>query len=135
MHIQWHSVQSGGGYRQQCAPTVHAWRAFLYLQRCLSEWMRRQKLSPCHEHQLIAGISAMLPGVETSWVAELSRFDAKIGETCFVILARPVWSGISFIHDRMSVILSRERHDEWLNGHVPSDTMERVINAASYKTV
>ncbi|RFZ75951.1 SOS response-associated peptidase [Lacrimispora amygdalina] len=69
------------------------------------------------------------------WMAGLSKIDHKTGESLFVVLTRPAWSGISFIHDRMPVILPREIHDEWLNGHDPVGTMRRSIEAINYKEI
>lgn len=69
------------------------------------------------------------------WMAGLSKTDHKTGESLFVILTRPAWAGISFIHDRMPVILSPESHDEWLNGHDPVSTMRRSIDEVNYKSV
>ncbi len=67
------------------------------------------------------------------WMAGLSKVDYKTGESLFVIMTRPVWSNISFIHDRMPVILPKERHDEWLNGHDPISTMQHAVNKVNYK--
>lgn len=67
------------------------------------------------------------------WMAGLSRTDHNTGESLFVVLTRPAWSGISFIHDRMPVILPRETHDEWLNGHDPMNVMRKSINEVNYK--
>lgn len=67
------------------------------------------------------------------WLAGLSRRDAKTGDSLFVILTRPAWSGISFIHDRMPVILPKEIHDEWLFGHDPKGTMNRASDEVRYR--
>ncbi len=67
------------------------------------------------------------------WLAGLSRRDAKTGDSLFVILTRPAWSGISFIHDRMPVILPKEIHDEWLFGHDPKGTMNRASDEIRYR--
>jgi putative SOS response-associated peptidase YedK len=64
-----------------------------------------------------------------------TKFDSKTGEHSFVILTRPAWDGISFIHDRMPVILPKECHDEWLSGHDPEGTMKWAINEMEYKAV
>lgn len=69
------------------------------------------------------------------WMAGLSRVDHKTGEFLFVILTRPAWEDILFIHDRMPVILPKSCHDEWLNGHDPMDTMRRSINEVNYKAL
>lgn len=69
------------------------------------------------------------------WMAGLSRVDHKTGESLFVILTRPAWSNISFIHDRMPVILPPENHDEWLNGHDPVSTMRKAMEEVNYKFV
>mgnify|MGYP001000207530 CR=1 FL=1 len=75
------------------------------------------------------------PGSDIVWMAGLSRIDAKTGEQSYVILTRPAWDGVLFIHDRMPVILPKERHDEWLYGHDPIGTMERVTDKVEYKSV
>ncbi|WP_024344809.1 SOS response-associated peptidase family protein [Lacrimispora indolis] len=69
------------------------------------------------------------------WLAGLSKIDYKTGESLFVILTRPAWSGISFIHDRMPVILPKEKHDEWLNGHGPLSTMGKAVDEMNFKMV
>jgi len=77
----------------------------------------------------------MPPGSNILWMAGLSRFDYNTGELNFVILTRPAWEGISFIHDRMPVILPKERHDEWLGGRDPESTIKWAINEVEYRTV
>ena len=67
------------------------------------------------------------------WLAGLSRLDYKTGESVFVILTRPAWEDILFIHNRMPVILPKETHDEWLFGHDPVSTMNRAIGEMSYE--
>ena len=75
------------------------------------------------------------PDNQPVWMAGLSRIDHKTGESLFVVLTRPAWSGVSFIHDRMPVILPRETHEEWLNGHEPVGTMRKSIEEVKYKEV
>lgn len=77
----------------------------------------------------------MPPGSNIVWMAGLSRVNTKTGEQSFVILTRPAWNGVSFIHDRMPVILPKERRDEWLNGHDPDGTMVRAVNEVEYRAV
>lgn len=67
------------------------------------------------------------------WMAGLSKTDHKTGESLFVILTRPAWSDISFIHDRMPVILSPDFHDEWLFGNNPISTMQHAVDSLKYK--
>lgn len=78
---------------------------------------------------------ALTPDDSPMWMAGLSRIDSKTGDSLFVILTRPAWSGISFIHDRMPVILPKSYHDEWLNGHNPVRTMQQATSEMSYKEV
>lgn len=73
------------------------------------------------------------PDNQPVWMAGLSEIDHKTGESLFVILTRPAWSDILFIHDRMPVILPRENHDEWLFGHDPVGVMRRSINEVNYR--
>lgn len=42
--------------------------------------------------------SLAAPDNSPVWMAGLSKIDSKTGESLFVILTRPAWSGISFIH-------------------------------------
>ena len=77
----------------------------------------------------------MNPDKKPVWMAGLSKIDYKTGLPSYVVLTRPAWSGISFIHERMPVILPEERHDEWLNGHDPIGTMNRAVNEVSYEMV
>lgn len=77
----------------------------------------------------------MPPGNNAVWMAGLSRTDVKTGAQSFVILTRQAWDGIAFIHDRMPVLLPKDWHDEWLNGHDPAGTMDRAVNEVAYKAV
>ncbi|WP_143322479.1 SOS response-associated peptidase [Clostridium sp. HBUAS56010] len=74
------------------------------------------------------------PDNDILWLAGLSKIDHKTGESIFVILTRPAWSGISFIHDRMPVILPKEKHDEWLNGNDPVNTMINSVQKLEHQT-
>lgn len=67
------------------------------------------------------------------WLAGLSKTDFNTGLSYYVVLTRPAWSEISFIHDRMPVILPKESHDDWLFGHDPTTTMKRAVNEVSYE--
>ena len=75
------------------------------------------------------------PDNQPVWMAGLSEIDHKTGESLFVILTRPAWKDISFIHDRMPVILPKSCHDEWLFGHDPIDTMRKSTNEVNYKSL
>jgi len=77
----------------------------------------------------------MAPEKSPVWMAGLSKTDLQTGDSSFVILTRPAWSGISFIHDRMPVILSKKSHDEWLYGHDPVSTMNQAISEVQYKAI
>ncbi|HHT16479.1 MAG TPA: SOS response-associated peptidase [Papillibacter sp.] len=74
------------------------------------------------------------PEEELLWMAGLSRRDGKTGERSFVILTRPAWEGIAFIHNRMPVILPAHLHDEWICGRDPVKTMERATSQVRYRT-
>lgn len=74
------------------------------------------------------------PDNDILWLGGLSKVDHKTGESLFVILTRPAWSGISFIHDRMPVILPKEKHDEWLNGNDPVNTMINSVEKLEHQT-
>lgn len=67
------------------------------------------------------------------WMAGLSKTDFHTGISYYVVLTRPAWAGISFIHERMPVILPKESHNEWLFGHDPIATMKGAINEVSYE--
>jgi putative SOS response-associated peptidase YedK len=67
------------------------------------------------------------------WLAGLSKTDFNTGISYYVVLTRPAWSEISFIHDRMPVILPKESHDDWLFGHDPTATMKSAVNEVSYE--
>jgi putative SOS response-associated peptidase YedK len=66
------------------------------------------------------------------WLAGLSKTDFNTGISYYVVLTRPAWSEISFIHDRMPVILPKESHEDWLFGHNPTATMKSAVNEVSY---
>lgn len=65
-------------------------------------------------------------------MAGLYRTEAD-GQESFVILTRPAWHGISFIHDRMPVILPREVQDEWLHGSDPANAIVRAEDQVDYR--
>lgn len=117
--------------RSETAAEKNMFRRALMEERCLVpaswyfEWEKRggKKI----KYALEARDSAV------TWLAGLARTDAITGERSFVILTRPVWGGIAFIHDRMPVILPRELHDEWLNGHEPEQTMDHSIQEVDYR--
>jgi len=75
------------------------------------------------------------PGEHNIFMAGLSAEDRDTGQECFVILTRPAWEGIAFIHDRMPVILPRAIHDEWLFGSDPYGTMSRALDMMEYSAV
>ncbi|MPM78651.1 putative SOS response-associated peptidase YedK [bioreactor metagenome] len=74
-----------------------------------------------------------LPHSGISWLAGLSRTNPQTGKQNFVILTRPAWAGVTFIHDRMPVILPKTAHDEWLNGHDPDRTLMRALDEVEYR--
>jgi putative SOS response-associated peptidase YedK len=55
---------------------------------------------------------------DTLYMAGLYRFEQKIPLPTFVILTRPAAPGISFIHDRMPVILTKDLHRVWFFEHI-----------------
>ena len=76
-----------------------------------------------------------LPEEGIVWMAGLCRFDPETGERRFVILTRPAWEGVRFIHDRMPVLLPPKLHDEWLSGRDPDKTLERAAEKVRYRIV
>jgi putative SOS response-associated peptidase YedK len=76
----------------------------------------------------------MPPGSKLLWMAGLSRYDFNTSEHSFVILTRPAWDSIFFIHDRMPVILSKELHDG-LNVRDPERGMKWAVNEVEYRAV
>lgn len=78
--------------------------------------------------------SLFSPDNRPLWLAGLSKTDYKTGESLFVILTRSAWSDISFIHDRMPVILPKEKHDEWLFGHDTGSVLNSAVNELKYET-
>lgn len=73
-----------------------------------------------------------LPERRVLMMAGLYRTEAD-GQESFVILTRPAWNGISFIHDRMPVILPVSAQDEWLNGHDPKAAIGRAQDEVEYR--
>ena len=69
------------------------------------------------------------------WLAGISRKNRDTGEDDFVILTRPAWSGIGFIHDRMPVILPAAVHDEWLHGRSPERVLENAVEKVEFREV
>ena len=53
------------------------------------------------------------------YLAGLSRQE-RDGQLHFVILTRPAYVSIRYIHDRMPVIFPPALHDSWLHGNTPA---------------
>jgi putative SOS response-associated peptidase YedK len=119
--------------RSETAAEKNMFRRPMMEGRCLVpaswyfEWERRGKQKVKY--------ALMAPERSPLWMAGLSKTDSQTGDSTFVILTRPAWSGISFIHDRMPVILSQKNHDEWLYGHNPISTMNQAVSEVQYKVV
>ena len=65
-------------------------------------------------------------GEKVTWLCGLYRIEE--GLPVFVVLTREAGEGISFIHDRMPLILPEECTDEWIcPGREPSDLLERAL--------
>ncbi len=64
-------------------------------------------------------------GEQLTWLCGLYRMEEDIPK--FVILTRPPWEGISFIHDRMPLILPGDVADEWID---PSVRAEELLSHA-----
>ncbi|MDR1547777.1 MAG: SOS response-associated peptidase [Hungatella sp.] len=119
--------------RSETAAEKNMFRRPMMEGRCLVpaswyfEWERRGKQK----------VKYALKAPEKShvWMAGLSKTDSQTGDSSFVILTRPAWSGISFIHDRMPVILPQKSHDQWLYGHDPISTMNQAISEVDYKVM
>ncbi len=130
-------MYSGKGHvinaRSETAAEKNMFRRPLFEGRCLVpaswyfEWEKRGSQKVKH--------ALMTPDNSPLWMAGLSRTDPQTGDSLFVILTRPAWSGISFIHDRMPVILPQKIHDEWLYGRDPIGVMNRAVNEVRYKAV
>ena len=52
-----------------------------------------------------------------------------------MILTREAAGDISFIHDRMPVILPQSAHDEWLHGRDGSKYLESALTQVEYSAV
>lgn len=119
--------------RSETAAEKNMFRQLMIEGRCLVpaswyfEWEKRDSLKIKY--------SLKPAGGKPIWMAGLSRIDHKTGEQQFVIMTRTAWSGISFIHDRMPVILPQEIHDEWLNGNNPKGLISQAINEVEYYQV
>jgi putative SOS response-associated peptidase YedK len=57
------------------------------------------------------------------------------GNSLFVILTHPALTAISFIHDRMPIIIPKERHDEWLFGQNPANVSSYATTKIDYEAV
>jgi putative SOS response-associated peptidase YedK len=65
-------------------------------------------------------------------MAGLFRFERDITLPRFVILTRPAAPKITFIHERMPVILTKDMHEAWLyqcmnDQHVMNHSVENLI--------
>jgi putative SOS response-associated peptidase YedK len=50
-------------------------------------------------------------------------------------LTHPALTAISFIHDRMPIIIPKERHDEWLFGQNPANVSSYATTKIDYGAV
>lgn len=74
-------------------------------------------------------------GAEVMYMAALSRLDPETGIPLFVILTRPAANDISFIHNRMPVILPRTLMDDWLGGHDAQAVFSQAEQRIKYTAV
>jgi len=76
------------------------------------------------------------PGSSLTYIAGLYKVDVHSGEQVFTVLTRQAAEKISFIHDRMPVILPKQLVSEWLS---PQNSFEEFIAKAiedvEYKAV
>lgn len=71
---------------------------------------------------------------EPIYMAGIYRIEEKTSIPNFVILTRPAASNISFIHDRMPVILPKEAHKDWLSEHInEQDLINYSVEDLLYK--
>ncbi|MGI1658246.1 MAG: SOS response-associated peptidase [Desulfitobacterium sp.] len=69
----------------------------------------------------------------TLYMAGIYRFEKDMPIPLFVILTRPAAPVISFIHERMPVIMPKELSGVWLSGEMEShDVMHHSVENVSY---
>ncbi len=73
---------------------------------------------------------------EPIYMAGLYRFEENVSIPLFVILTCPAADELSFIHDRMPVILAKEYHKSWLNKSADlPDIQKNYITRLEYLVV
>lgn len=109
-----------------------AFRQALAQNRCLiaaSNYFEWQKQENKKIKQAIC-----LPDSKTLFLAGLYKHNNETGEPVFVILTRPAWPGIAFIHDRMPVILPPAVHEQWLGLANHKEVFSRAVNEVQFRT-
>ena len=77
---------------------------------------------------------AIRPPEGMTWLAGLYRLQA--GRPAFVILTRPPVREITFIHNRMPVLLPRDRIGEWIDpGADPGAVLASALRSVRYERV
>ncbi len=126
--MKWGFPRSGGGLiinaRSETAYEKPLFRDSARSRRCLipaSRYFEWRRLPAGKEKYAIrqAGSGAM-------YLAGLYMADRVAGGACFVILPRPGAESIAFIHDRMPVILPKNRLGDWLSSQPGMDELLRA---------
>ncbi len=93
---------------------------------CFFEWQSQEKEKIKYSIRPSNGLLA--------YIAGLYRIDAHSGGKVFTVLTRQAEEKISFIHDRMPVILPKQLIYEWLSPHNSFDEfIKKAIGEMEYK--
>jgi putative SOS response-associated peptidase YedK len=136
--MKWGFPRAGGGLiinaRSETAHEKALFRDSARGRRCLipaSRYFEWRRLPAGKEKYAIrqAGAGAM-------YLAGLYMADRNAGGACFVILTRPAAESIAFIHDRMPVILPKERLGDWLSARPGMDALlKAALEEVEYMAV
>lgn len=136
--MKWGMARAGGGLiinaRSETAHEKALFRQSARSRRCLipaTRYFEWRRLPAGKEKYAIrqAGLGAM-------YLAGLYMADRNAGGARFVILTRPAVESIAFIHDRMPVILPKDRLDEWLSSrHEMGALLEAALEEVEYTAV
>lgn len=120
--------------RSETAATKPMFRESTRRRRCLVpatnyfEWERREGGKVKY---------AIWPsGSELLYMGGLYIIPPETHLALFVILTRPVAESIAFIHDRMPVIVSQEKMNDWLSPQISfEELMKEQVEDMAYKAV
>jgi putative SOS response-associated peptidase YedK len=136
--MKWGFPRAGGGLiinaRSETAGEKPLFRDSARGRRCLipaSQYFEWRRIPAGKEKYAIRQ-----SGESVMYMGGLYMAEGKLREPCFVILARRVAQSIAFIHDRMPVIVPKDRLGDWLSSQARLDELlEAALEDVEYRAV